>query len=563
MHARYRRWLEDSRLDEKSRRELESMSEEEIEDAFYKELSFGTGGMRGIVGVGTNRLNAYTLRKAVYGYGLFLREVGAERGVVIAHDNRHKSDEFALEAACVLAALGIRTYLFDSLEPTPLLSFAVRDLRASGGIMVTASHNPPNYNGVKMYDENGCQLVPALADRVIEKVNTVEDYFSIESLDADAAKEEGFIQHPEGVKGRYIEAVKALQFHEGYSRSLRTVFTPLHGTSREIIPDVLSGCGYDVRTVPSQMVIDPDFKAVNSPNPEHPEAFEQAQRIGHENDTDLLIATDPDSDRLGLMCRHEGEYVFLTGNQTGAMFIDYILGSMQQSGTLPDDGLIFNTVVTSEFGAAIARAYGVEVESTLTGFKFIGERMKALPDEGKRFIMGYEESYGYVLADITRDKDGVQASLMAAEMADQLKQQGMTLVDYLNSLYETYGAYRDKLMNIVLKGSAGAETIKAIMEHFRRWKPETFMDRRLLVKEDYLRGVREKADTSEPLDYPSSNVVKFIFEDDCWFVLRPSGTEPKLKIYLNVKASSIASADAMLDEMQKRINKMINPFIED
>ncbi len=538
------------------------MTEEEIEDAFRKDLAFGTGGMRGIVGAGTNRLNRYTVRKAVAGYADFLMERdpdAARKGVVIAYDNRNKSRAFAETAVGVLAAKGIESHVFADIRPTPLLSFAVRHLAAAGGIMVTASHNPPQYNGVKMYDEAGCQLVPALADEVIRRVEAIENPFAIAEMPLTEAEEGGFFQTlGEKMDATYLDAVKALAFRPEEEKRIKLVFTPLHGTGRELIPRVLKAGGFDVETVAEQLVPDPAFTTVESPNPENESAFELAKRLGKEKGADLLVATDPDADRLGLMCLHEGEYVFLTGNQTGAMFIDYMLAALQEKGTLPERGVVFNTIVTSEFGAAIAKAHGMEVASTLTGFKFIGEKMRHLEKEGKTFVMGYEESYGYVLKDITRDKDGVQASLLAAEMANHLKRQGKTLIDYLEELYERYGSYRDRLLNLQLEGLQGEEEIRRIMETFRAYRPQEFLGRKLLAKEDYLQGVRRSETGEEKLSHPPSNVVKFIFAKDLWFVLRPSGTEPKLKIYLNVKGETKAEADRLLDKMEEEIERIVS-----
>jgi len=561
MNERYKQWLKEPSLDSSMKEELQSMSEKEIEEAFYKDLSFGTGGMRGIVGAGTNRLNRYTFRKAVYGYVYYLLdryEDARERGVAIAYDNRDKSDAFAREAAGVLAAFGIQSHLYESMRTTPMLSFAVRHKNAVGGMMITASHNPPEYNGVKMYDEFGCQLVPKLAEEVIKRVNAIEDIFSLNPMSFEDALEKGLINTlGEETVQAYLSEVKKLAFEQD-EKSLRVVFTPLHGASAEIGKRILEESGYDVVTVDAQMKPDAKFSTVASPNPENPEAFEMAIKRGKETGADLLIASDPDGDRLAIMCEHQGEYFFLTGNQTGAMLIDYMMRKHKEQGALPENGVVFNTIVTSEFGATIAKAYGMKVVSTLTGFKFIGEQMEMLPLRGETFVMGYEESYGYVLRDMVRDKDATQAMLLAAEMADSVKKEGRSLCDYLQSLYETYGAYRDNLLNIVLKGKKGEETIKAVMDHFREHTPTTLIGRNLLVREDYYTGSRIEEGEEQILDYPQSNVLKFIYEGDCWFVLRPSGTEPKLKVYLNVKDESVDAADQALDAMEKEIMQTID-----
>ncbi len=561
LNEHYRIWLEEPSLDEETRHELQNMTKEGIEDAFRKDLAFGTGGMRGIVGAGTNRLNRYTVRKAVAGYADFLMdrdEMASKKGVVIAYDNRNKSSAFAETALGVLAEKGIKAYVFSDIRPTPLLSFTVRHLSAAGGIMVTASHNPPEYNGVKMYDETGCQLVPALADEVIGRVEAIANPFAIKEMEKSEAKEQGLFEPlGENLDEAYLEAVKDLSFRPGEEKRIKLVFSPLHGTGREIIPRVLEESGFDVEAVEEQLVPDPAFKTVESPNPENEAAFALAKKLGEKTHADLLVATDPDGDRLGLMCLHEGEYVFLTGNQTGAMFIDYMLSAMEEKGTLPEKGIVFNTVVTSEFGAAIAKAHGMEVESTLTGFKFIGEKMRHLEEAGKTFVMGYEESYGYVLKDITRDKDGVQAILLAAEMANHWKLRGKTLIDYLEELYDRYGYYRDRLLNLKLEGLQGEKHIRRIMETFRSYEPNSLLGRRLLAKEDYLEGIRRSEAGKERLPHPSSDVVKFIFAKDLWFVLRPSGTEPKLKIYLNVKGDTKEEADGLLDKMEEEISAIV------
>ncbi len=563
MNSRYKQWLEHPSIDPETKETLKSMNEAEIEEAFAEDLAFGTGGMRGIVGPGNSRLNTYTVRKAVYGYAQFLLERHSDatrRGVAIAHDNRRGSKAFTEAAIGVLTALGFVVHAFEELRITPMLSYAVRKLNAAGGIMVTASHNPPEYNGVKMYDEHGCQLVPSLADQVIDQVESVEDYLSIDTKPLEDAREEGLLNElGREMDDAYLDAVSDVQFAKDAKKQLKVVFTPLHGAAGEIGRRALEENGFEVHTVDGQMEPDPDFSTVDSPNPENPSAFALAKQLGEKIGADLLIATDPDGDRLAVMARHEGRYEFLSGNQTGALFIDYILSRRKERGILPEAGGVYNTVVTSEFGATIARSYGMEVISTLTGFKFIGEQMRQIEDADQTFIMGYEESYGYVLRDIVRDKDSIQAALLAAELADALKREGRTMVDYLDKLYQTYGAFRDKLINVVLKGREGKEAIENILADFRKQPPRTLIGRDLLVQEDYREGVRIENEEERPLDYPVSNVLKYIYTDDCWFVLRPSGTEPKLKIYLNVKADSIDAADRALENMESEIIKRVEP----
>jgi len=563
VNKRYLKWLNEDTLDEEILSALKSMSEEEIEDAFYKDLSFGTGGMRGIVGAGTNRMNIYTVRKAAYGYAKFLLEKydhAASRGVVIAHDNRNKSSDFARECVSVLASFGIKCYLYDALRPTPQLSYSVRSLKAAGGIMVTASHNPPKYNGVKFYDDTGCQLVPDMADRVIEHFNSVTDIFSIEKIAIEDARSNNLVETlSKTMDDAYIRKVQSIQLNSELEKRIKVVFTPLHGASRDIGMRTLVESDYETHAVEEQMRVDPDFTTVESPNPENESAFELAKKVGRKQDADILIATDPDGDRLGVMAKHKGDYVFLTGNQTGAIFIHYLLSEREKRGTLPDDGIVYNTIVTSEFGAAIAKHYGMRVESTLTGFKFIGEKLLDLETTDTEFVMGYEESYGYVISDFVRDKDSIQALLMISEIANALAHENRTLIDYLESLYERFGHYRDHLMNIVLEGQQGEKMISQIMSHFRAYEPDKLLGRRLLVKEDYYHQSRLVEGSREDLNgYPVSNVLKFIFEDDMWFVLRPSGTEPKLKIYMNVLGKTKSDGEAVLEELKKIINSEID-----
>lgn len=558
----FEKWLSFKGLNDELKSELMEMDEEAKKDAFYKPLSFGTGGMRGIIGAGINRMNTYTLRKANFGFGTYLaKEYGEEvsRGVVIAHDNRNKSVEFARESACVLATFGIRSYLFDSLRPTPELSFAVRDLNAIGGIVVTASHNPPKYNGYKIYDEDGCQLVPRFADQVIANVNTVEDLFEVEALTYEEAVEKGFITIiGEEMDNKYLDMVDTVQLNTSNEKKVKIVFTPLHGTSREIGLKALRRNGYDVTPVEEQMVPDPFFSTVASPNPENKEAFDYAIALGTKIGADILIATDPDADRLGVACLHNGEYVLLTGNQTGAILVDYILRTRKELGTLPKLGKVYNTIVTSPFGAEIAKSFGMEVESTLTGFKFIGEKAKEIEDSEYEFMFGYEESYGYVVKDFVRDKDSIQALLLLSEVANIGALTGKTLYDYLEYLYSVHGFYKEDLVNFVLEGAAGEARIKEVMDHFRNNKPSDLNGNKVISSEDYLESTREENGVVTPLVLPKSNVLKFVLEDGSWFVLRPSGTEPKLKIYIGVKGTSKEDSSNLNKVIKDQIISMIN-----
>ncbi len=539
----YQKWMAVKDLNIEFLKELKAMNEEEKEDAFYKSLEFGTGGMRGIIGAGINRMNTYTIRKANYGFGKYLSLLyknDVSRGVVIAHDNRNKSVEFAKESASVLASFGIKSYIFESLRPTPELSFAVRHLNAIGGIVVTASHNPPKYNGYKIYDEDGCQLVPKYADQVIEHVNSVEDIFKIEYIEYKKAVSKGLIEIiGKEIDEEYLKLVDTVQLRKDVDKKIKIVFTPLHGTSADIGVRALRNNGFDVVPVKEQMVPDPNFSTVVSPNPENKEAFEYAIRYGKEHRADLLIATDPDADRLGVACLHNNKYILLTGNQTGAIMLDYILRTRKELGTLPKKGMVYNTVVTSEFGATIAKHFGMEVKSTLTGFKFIGEQAKLIEDTDYEFMFGYEESYGYVVKDFVRDKDSIQALLLISEIANIGKLGGKSLYDYLLFLYKEYGYYFEDLANIALEGVEGENRIKEIMNYFRNNHPKRIIGNQVIQVDDYLESIRYIDGNKEIIDLPKSNVLKFTMSDGSWFVLRPSGTEPKLKIYIAVKDISL------------------------
>jgi len=560
----YQLWLDQPNLDVELKAELMGRNESELEDMFYTSLSFGTGGMRGILGAGTNRLNIYTIRKANDGLARYLVEVyGGEakrRGVVIAHDNRRMSKAFALESAKVLGYYGIKSFLFEDLRPTPELSFATRNLNAVSGIVVTASHNPPNYNGYKIYDEFGCQYTPRYADVIVKKVDEVTDLFGIKVLSESVLKSRNLLSIiGSSIDDLYLEKVKTVQLHPEIEKPIKIVFTPLHGTSAELGTRLLKECGYDVHPVIEQMVHDPSFSTVKSPNPESPAAFALAIALGKKIGADLLIATDPDADRLGIAIKNQDGYVLLTGNQTGALLINYLLASRKALGTLPKKGVVYNTIVTSDLGAKIARAYGFEVISTLTGFKYIGEQLRLIEGTDKEFLFGYEESYGYVIKDFVRDKDAFQALLLAAEAASyyQVKEQ-KTLLDKLNDIFEKYGTYQEGLHNIDLFGIEGAKRISRIVESFRIQPLTELIGQKVVIYEDYLTSVRIEGSQKSKLKYDSTNAVKFVLKDGSWFVLRPSGTEPKLKIYIGVQGASVEAARDELDQIGKAILKIVD-----
>jgi phosphoglucomutase len=562
----YERWLAYDELEPTLREEIASKTEHELEDMFHQSLSFGTGGMRGILGAGTNRMNVYTVRRANDGLARYLRKTcrfgDLSRGVAIAYDNRRMSREFALESAKVLGAYGIKSYLFDALRPTPELSFAVRKLKALAGIVITASHNPPNYNGYKIYDDSGCQFTPYYADQIIAMVEEVSDLFSVKALDEAQLIERGLlVSIGRDIDDEYVAKVKTVLLHPNMEKKLKVVFTPLHGTSYELGMRLLKETGYNVHPVLSQCVHDPSFPTVKSPNPESPKAFEEAIKLGKEVDADLLVATDPDADRLGIAVKKDGEYLLLTGNQTGAVLLDYLLRERKKLGTLPKKGVVYNTIVTSDLGAKIARSYGFDVVSTLTGFKFIGEQARLIENTGVEFLFGYEESYGYVVKDFVRDKDSLQAMMLAVEAANYyLIQEGKTLYDKLLDIYQDYGTHLETLHNIDLFGIEGAKRIHRIVEWFRNNPIRQIAGKRVAVLEDYETGRRLEGRSVKMLTLPKSNVIKMMLDNGDWFVLRPSGTEPKLKIYVGTTGASLEEAKLRLDSLSKAILALVEPI---
>ncbi|PGS06172.1 phospho-sugar mutase [Bacillus pseudomycoides] len=557
----YSRWLSYVNLDAELKEQLENMKQDEkkIEDSFYKNLEFGTGGMRGELGAGTNRLNVYTVRKATKGLAHFIEKLGEEakkRGVVVAYDSRHKSPEFAMEVAATLGAHGITTYVFESLRPTPVLSFAVRYLHTVSGIVLTASHNPPEYNGYKVYGEDGGQLPPKEADELISYVNEVEDELTVEVADVEQLKADGLL-HIIGqeVDDAYLEQLKTViinkEMVQEVGKDLKIVFTPLHGTSNIPARRVLEAVGFtDVTVVKEQELPDPNFSTVKSPNPEEHAAFELAIRDGEKVGADVLIATDPDADRLGVAVRnHAGEYQVLTGNQTGALMLDYLLSQKKQNGTLPENGVVLKTIVTSEIGRTIAKAYGLDTVDTLTGFKFIGEKIKQYEESGQyEFQFGYEESYGYLIRPFCRDKDAVQSVLFACEVAAYYKSQGKTLYNGLLEVFAKYGFFREDLVSLTLKGKEGAEKIQEMMASFRENPPKEVAGLTVNSVEDYKASIITSLidGNKEEIHLPKSNVLKYQLADGSWFCLRPSGTEPKIKFYFGVKDDSLQNSEQKL-----------------
>lgn len=549
------RWLRHDRLDELTREALMILQDDEkmAEDAFYQDLAFGTGGMRGEIGPGTNRMNVYTVRKASQGIADYIKangELAMARGMVIAYDSRRMSPEFAEEAAKTFAANGIHTYLYSSTRTTPQLSFSVRYLNAFMGVVITASHNPPEYNGYKVYGEDGAQLNLEDADQVISYVSGVQDELSIDNSGFDPAL---LVRIDEKLDEAYI--ANALTVQERTASPIQAVFTPLHGASGETVKRLLETAGYNgITYVKEQMAPDGEFPTIPSPNPEEASAFELAINYGQENGADLLIAVDPDGDRVGIAVSSGDHYELLTGNQTGAILIEYLLSQKQAKGELPANGRIFKTIVTSRFGEVVAASYGVESEDVLTGFKFIGEKLKQNDlDNQFEFLFGYEESYGYLIRDFARDKDAVQSTLLLVEAAAFYKTQGKTLRDVLVELYNRHGWYRESLVSITKKGMDGAREINALLEGLRKQPLREIAGIPVVSIEDYETQKRVLVDlgTNEKLTLPQSNVLKYFLKDGSWVCVRPSGTEPKVKYYFGVTAATEQESDEKLEMLKE------------
>ncbi|UPM53665.1 phospho-sugar mutase [Gottfriedia acidiceleris] len=570
--ATYEKWIQSPTLDQELKEQLINLENNHLilKESFYQNLEFGTGGMRGEIGPGTNRMNIYTIRKASAGFAKYIESFGEEaknRGVAIAFDSRHKSPEFAMEAAKTLATHGIKAYVFNELRPTPELSFAVRELNCFGGIVITASHNPPEYNGFKVYGDDGGQLPPAAADQVIEYVNSFENELEIEVSSEKELVEKGLIHRlDEEMDKLYVEQLKTVVVNndlvQEHGKDLKIVFTPLHGTA--LLPATMSlkAVGFEnVTIVEEQAKADPNFTTVKSPNPEEHAAFEYAIRYGKEIDADVLIATDPDADRLGIATKNEnGEYVVLTGNQTGALMLHYLLSQQD----VPSNALLLKTIVTSEFGQVIASKFGVSTIDTLTGFKFIGEKIKEYEQTNEySFLFGYEESYGYLIKPFVRDKDAIQATVLAAEIATYYKTKGMTLYEGLNSLYEQYGYYLEGLKSLTLKGIEGTEKIQSILTNYRQNPPVDINGLKVVTVEDY--KLQEKttleSGEKEQILLPKSNVLKYQLEDGSWVCLRPSGTEPKIKFYFGIVGQSRQDSIQKLDSLQQAFMEKIEVLV--
>lgn len=549
IHEKYEYWLT---FDDNTKNELESITDKkEIEDRFYKDLEFGTGGLRGVMGAGANRMNKYTVGKATKGLCEYLKnEFSGEKSVVIAYDSRNNSKAFAECAAEVLCYNGIKTFLFEEIMPTPVLSFSVRYLNCNAGIVITASHNPKEYNGYKVYDKYGCQLVPQYADKVISYINNVKDIKSVKHMNLNMALSNGYLTYiGDEVLNSYISEVEKMAVYKEAS-DLKIVYTPLHGTGNIPVRKVLSDMSFDVSVVKEQAVADGNFTTVRSPNPEEKDALNMALEQAKRANADLVIGTDPDCDRVGVGVLHNGEYTLLTGNQTGALLVDFYLKFKKQS--LNPKSTLVKTIVTNDLGAEIARKNGLNVVETLTGFKYIGDQITKYEKTGKNeFLIGYEESYGYLVGTYARDKDAVVASMLICEMAAYYKKNKMTLVDALNVLYSEYGFYLDALDSFVLKGKDGASRIKNIMSYFRANKATVFPN--ITDVKDYSTGID---------DLLKSNVLKFFLKGGSWIAVRPSGTEPKLKMYYSVRGIDSSTCERSLQNIRTIINGIMGMDIE-
>lgn len=575
IQERYRLWSENPYFDEETRLEVRGITDpQEIEDRFYTDLEFGTGGLRGLIGAGTNRMNKYVIRKVTQGLAECVCDHGAEgmrRGVVIAHDSRRYSPEFALEAALVLAQNGIKVYLFDALRPTPELSFAVRELKALSGIVVTASHNPKTYNGYKVYWADGGQVPPAKADQILARIEARENWLGIEPMSVSEAKQKGLLQIiGEEIDRTYLDRVRSLALHPDLDAQkggkLKIVYTPLHGAGNHLVRRALSELGFSsVNVVREQEDPDPEFTTVPYPNPEIPATFELAKQYGHRLNADLLLATDPDSDRLGVALRSpQGDYIQLSGNQIGVVLTYYLLSQKKALGILPDNAAIIKTVASTDLADEVARSFQVQAENVLTGFKFIAEKEKEMEEGGwGTFQFGFEESYGYLAGDFVRDKDAIIASVILAEAALYYQEvEGLSLFAVLERIYQQFGYYLDDQESLVLEGKQGKEEMALIMDSFRKDEIAELSGIPIVKFDDYERRLGKNLPTGETyaLQLPRSNVLRYSFAGGGFVMVRPSGTEPKIKFYFSVKADTLAAAQDTLtkvkDEVMKRIVKI-------
>ncbi|HEQ9820601.1 phospho-sugar mutase [Streptococcus pyogenes] len=565
----FQKWLDFEQLPDYLRQELLSMDEKSKEDAFYTNLEFGTAGMRGYIGAGTNRINIYVVRQATEGLAKLIETKGEEakkRGVAIAYDSRHFSPEFAFESAQVLAQHGIKSYVFETLRPTPELSFSVRHLNAYAGIMVTASHNPAPFNGYKVYGQDGGQLPPADADALTDFIRAIENPFAVELADLDESKSAGLIQViGEDVDMEYLREVKDVNINQdlinNFGKDMKIVYTPLHGTGEMLTRRALAQAGFEsVVVVESQAKADPDFSTVKSPNPESQAAFALAEELGREVDADVLVATDPDADRLGVEIRQpDGSYKNLSGNQIGAIIAKYILEAHKTAGTLPENAALAKSIVSTELVTKIAESYGATMFNVLTGFKFIAEKIQEFEEKHNHtYMFGFEESFGYLIKPFVRDKDAIQAVLLVAEIAAYYRSRGLTLADGIDEIYKEYGYFAEKTISVTLSGVDGAAEIKKIMNKFRENGPKQFNNTDIVLLEDFQKQTATKNDgTISNLTTPPSNVLKYTLADDSWIAVRPSGTEPKIKFYIATIGDTLDIAQEKIANIETEINTFV------
>ena len=565
----FQKWADFTDLPDYLRRDLESMDEKTKEDAFYTNLEFGTAGMRGLIGAGTNRINIYVVRQATEGLARLIESKGGnekERGVAIAYDSRHFSPEFAFESASVLAKHGIKSYVFESLRPTPELSFAVRHLNCFAGIMITASHNPAPFNGYKVYGEDGGQMPPHDADALTSYIRAIENPFAVEVADVEAEKASGLIEViGEAVDTEYLKEVKDVNINpaliEEFGKDMKIVYTPLHGTGEMLARRALAQAGFDsVQVVEAQATPDPDFSTVKSPNPENQAAFALAEELGRQVGADVLVATDPDADRVGVeVLQKDGSYLNLSGNQIGAIMAKYILEAHKNAGTLPENAALCKSIVSTDLVTKIAESYGATMFNVLTGFKFIAEKIQEFEDKHNHtYMMGFEESFGYLIKPFVRDKDAIQAVLVVAELAAYYRSRGLTLADGIEEIYKEYGYYAEKTISVTLSGVDGAEQIKAIMAKFRENGPKEWNATEITVVKDFKAQTSTAADgTVTALTTPPSDVLKYTLADGSWIAVRPSGTEPKIKFYIAVVGESNEDSQAKIANIEAEINAFV------
>ncbi|MGC0309976.1 phospho-sugar mutase [Streptococcus sp. CL9.43] len=565
----YQKWVDFADLPDYLRRDLENMDEKTKEDAFYTNLEFGTAGMRGLIGAGTNRINIYVVRQATEGLARLIESKGGnekERGVAIAYDSRHFSPEFAFESAAVLAKHGIKSYVFESLRPTPELSFAVRHLNCFAGIMITASHNPAPFNGYKVYGEDGGQMPPHDADALTTYIRAIENPFAVEVADVEAEKASGLIEViGEAVDAEYLKEVKDVNINtaliEEFGKDMKIVYTPLHGTGEMLARRALAQAGFDsVQVVEAQATPDPDFSTVKSPNPESQAAFALAEELGRQVGADVLVATDPDADRVGVeVLQKDGSYLNLSGNQIGAIMAKYILEAHKNAGTLPENAALCKSIVSTDLVTKIAESYGATMFNVLTGFKFIAEKIQEFEEKHNHtYMMGFEESFGYLIKPFVRDKDAIQAVLVVAELAAYYRSRGLTLADGIEEIYKEYGYYAEKTISVTLSGVDGAEQIKAIMAKFRNNAPKEWNGTAISVIEDFKEQTSTAADGSvTALTTPPSDVLKYTLADGSWIAVRPSGTEPKIKFYIAVVGESNEDSQSKIANIEAEINSFV------